>query len=474
MLRRQLLGCAALLPLMPAWQRAAAAPTGGDIDFLLSVFERIHPGLHRYADQAAIGQAAAALRAGWWRAPDVPARYLALSRFLSVIRCGHTYANFFNQDAALFKQVYRDEHCFPLPFQWAGATMIATADVGGIARGSRITAVNGVPAAAILRAMTPFVRVDGDNDAMRRALLSASGADSIETFDVFYQLLFGRPEAFVVDFVGPDGRLAMARLRPIAAAARKPAAAHGAAVDGPSLWPLTDKGKGVFHLRMTGWAVYNGKWDWRAYLAGVFERLQAERATGLVVDIRDNEGGLDCGDEIIARLIDRPLDVAFWDRFTRYRRFPDEFRPWVSTWDDRFYDWGGQVVPAADGFFRFVANEESRIEPAGPRFRGKVVVLTDASNHSATLRFAMIAKRQQLATLVGEATGGSQRGVNGGAFFFVKLPDSGIEVDLPLIAYMPKFPLPAAGVQPDVLASLQAAALARGIDHPLETALRQF
>lgn len=471
--RRQLLACTALLPLTPLWRHAGAAPTGGDIDFLLSLFERIHPGLYRYAGQTAVARAAATLRAGWRRAQDVPARYLALSRFLSVIRCGHTYANFFNQDAALFRQVYSDAHRFPLPFKWSGAAMLATAAMDGIPRGARIVAINGMPAAAILRAMTPLVRIDGANEGMRLALLSATGTDAIETFDVFYQLLYGRPERFLVDYTGPDGRPATAALRPLPSGARKLAAA-GQAATGAATWPLTGKGKGVFHLRMNGWAVYNAEWDWRAYLGDVFARLEAERATGLIVDIRDNEGGLDCGDEIIARLIDRPLQVDFWERLTRYRRFPDEYRPHVSTWDQQFYDWGEQVAPAADGFWRFATAEESRIQPAGPRFRGKVIVLSDASNHSATLRFAMIVKRHRLATLVGDTTGGSQRGVNGGAFFFVKLPDSGIEVDLPLIAYMPKLPLPATGVRPDVAAPLRPALLARGIDGPLEEALRQF
>ena len=35
--------------------------------------------------------------------------------------------------------------------------------------------------------------------------------------------------------------------------------------------------------------------------------------------------------------------------------------------------------------------------------------------------------------LVGQMTGGNQRGINGGAFFFVTLSNSQLEVDLPLV-----------------------------------------
>ncbi|MCS3810253.1 hypothetical protein FHY19_003321 [Xanthomonas arboricola] len=61
---------------------------------------------------------------------------------------------------------------------------------------------------------------------------------------------------------------------------------------------------------------------------------------------------------------------------------------------------------------------------------GRVFVLTSADNSSATFEFARQLQRNGLATLVGQPTGGNLRGINGGAFFFLHLPNSHIEVDL--------------------------------------------
>ena len=47
-----------------------------------------------------------------------------------------------------------------------------------------------------------------------------------------------------------------------------------------------------------------------------------------------------------------------------------------------------------------------------------MVVLVNAANSSATFQFAKLVKDNQLGTLVGQPTGGNQRGINGGAFFF--------------------------------------------------------
>ncbi len=66
-------------------------------------------------------------------------------------------------------------------------------------------------------------------------------------------------------------------------------------------------------------------------------------------------------------------------------------------------------------------------------------------------------QRQRLGTLVGEQTGGNRRGINGGAFFFVGLPESGVEVDLPLIAYWPGTQQPDAGIMPDITVSARTA-----------------
>jgi C-terminal processing protease CtpA/Prc len=100
-----------------------------------------------------------------------------------------------------------------------------------------------------------------------------------------------------------------------------------------------------------------------------------------------------------------------------------------------------------------------------------VLTLVDASNHSATLRFAALLQQHRLGTLVGQRTGGSQRGINGGAFFFMRLPASGLEVDLPLIGSFAPSGRPATGLTPDVTVPLAPGDLSDGRDPVLARAL---
>ena len=72
--------------------------------------------------------------------------------------------------------------------------------------------------------------------------------------------------------------------------------------------------------------------------------------------------------------------------------------------------------------------------------------------------------------LIGEPTGGNRRGINGGAYFFLRLPGTGMEVDLPLIGYFPLRPQPDAGVVPDLLVPVRRSDIASGFDRAMASA----
>jgi C-terminal processing protease CtpA/Prc len=109
--------------------------------------------------------------------------------------------------------------------------------------------------------------------------------------------------------------------------------------------------------------------------------------------------------------------------------------------------------------------------PKGPRFKGQLIVLVSPTNSSATFQFASLVQSSKLGLLVGSPTGGNRRGINGGAFFFLRLPASGLEVDLPLIGTFPATPQPDAGVVPDVTVKETVADIREGVDAVLAAAL---
>ena len=242
-------------------------------------------------------------------------------------------------------------------------------------------------------------------------------------------------------------------------------------------WTLESLPDGVRRLTMPSWALFNSTFAWEAWLGEAMDALSAAQARGLIIDLRGNEGGLDCGALILSRLIDRDLPLSRNQRWTRYRSAPASVRPYLHTWDRSFLDWGDQAQPSTErpGFYRLTRYDDDAesmvIRPAGTRFTGQVAVLCDASNSSATFGFAQAVQQSGAATLIGQPTGGNRRGINGGAFFFLKLPASGIEIDLPLIASFPDTPQPDVAIQPDVLVQTTAEDIASGRDPQMAAAM---
>lgn len=472
--RRSVFLGAAAVAIAPAAWSAELGDISGDIAILRDAYENLHPGLYRYATPAQMSARFDALARAWSRPQTRAEAYLSLSRFLATVKCGHTYANFYNQSDEVQAELFDAQRLLPFHFAWIDDRMVVLANQSSDARlgpGAEILSIDGEPTPRILRSLLRYARADGSNDDKRRALLEVRGYDRYETFDIFFGLTYN-PGVSVRLRVRPPGSSHAETLQAatIDLATRRSAMQSGLADNAPA-WTLTFPDPQTGLLTMPTWALYDSTWDWRAFLDASFAELAQRGATKLIVDVRGNEGGLDCGDDIVARLIDAPLMREPYERRVRYRQTPERLNQYLDTWDRSFRDWGADATPRSDGFYDLRGEGIGVIEPKGPRFRGAIDVLIDAQNSSATFQFANCIKTAGLGRLIGAPTGGNQRGINGGAFFFLRLPASGLEADLPLIGRFPITEKPDAGIEPDVSIALTREDIAARRDAALAFAL---
>ncbi len=492
MRRRQALGFLAASPVLAQAQSAAKKPPpppaapmsaasaaaitelGGDIDLMREILAMLHPGLLRYNAQIQIDTTMTSIKRSFGSAPDLAQRFLVLSRFLAMLKCGHSYANFFNQKPEVQQALFNKKSRLPFAMRWIGEGMFVTSEQdalpSSLTKGTQIGAINGVPVRTMLAALLPYTRADGNNDAKRRNLLNLRGLSKFEYFDIFHGLVYGEPPGgvFRLDVKTPDGKISVVEV-PALTMGERHAQLPAVADDAPRWdWRMTEQGVAV--LTMPDWALSNSQWDWQTWLTDKLESLAADDAAkGLVVDLRGNEGGLDCGNPILERFLkaDSALPLR---RLVRYQKTPPHLNKALDTWDESFRDWGDKAQRFDDRFFALPATDKT-VRPKGTRIDKPLVVLTDAANSSATFSFAQRIKTARVGKLVGEATGGNQRGINGGAFFFVRLPASGLEFDLPLIGTFAQQPAPDAGIEPDVKVDVAAVDIATGIDAQMERAL---
>jgi hypothetical protein len=457
----------------------ASADLQADLALLQRAYTELHPGLYRYQTEAEVAAGFAAVDRYFAADRTVGEAFLALTRLTAAIKCGHSYPNFWNQPEAIANALFEGQDKLPFEFRWIDRRMIVTADhtpAGLLPRGTEVVRVNGVGTRTILDSLQPLARADGSNDAKRVAYLEVQGRDRYHAFDVLFPLVFPVKDSIFTLVVRSPGSNAERTIEVTAltAAARRTQGPAPLQVDDPTapLWQYHESdGLGV--LRMPTWALFDTQWDARQWIDSVLADVTARGVPDLVIDLRGNEGGVDAGNELLARFVEAPITLPAYHRRVRYRTVPADLNPFLDTWDASFRDWGASAVGPDDSLnYRLTRWDDTEdganlIQPASTRYPGRVWVLIGAVNSSATFQFALAVQQSGVATLVGQPTGGNRRGINGGSFFFVRLPRTGFEVDLPLIAGIPPTEEPDAGVVPEILVTPSVADIVTGADAEL-------
>jgi Peptidase family S41 len=459
-----------------------SADLRADAALLREAYESLHPGLYRYRTKAEMDAAFDRLERDYSRDRTLGDAFLSLARFTAYVQCGHTYPNFFNQGDAV-RDALLERPRLPFEFRWLDRRMVVTRSYAPELRaGTEVLAIDGRPVAQILADLMPYARADGGNDAKRVSDLEVQGRGRYEAFDVYFPLVHPRDESrpFALEIRAAPGDPAR-KLQVTAMAAKDRRAVEGTPRGEANPWTYRELEPGVGLLTMPTWAMYNSKFGWEAYLDQLFTEIVASGTRDLIIDLRGNEGGDAVGDRILAHLLAQDAAAEPVERRTRYRTVPATLRPYLDTWDPSFLDWGESAVDAGNGFYRLTKYDNGDvggavIKPKAPRFPGRVWVLVGAVNSSATFEFASAVRRERVGTLVGQPTGGNQRGITGGAFFFLRLPRTGLEADLPLIGQFPVTaqPVPDAGIEPDVHVQPRVEDIAAGRDAELAAVMERI
>ena len=495
--RRRLMQGLALSPLWPAlgpalWPALARAGEGSalsaeqaraDLQLLRRAFNTLHPGLHRRATPAQLDAALAAAERAVAGGSTQAGMFLLCSQIAAAVNCGHTWASHFNARTDLRQLLVAGNDKLPFTLRWVqGRALITGSAAPELAAGSELLSINGRPVAAIAAALLPLLRADGQHAGAvgkRLAQLDTAPGPAGGAMDWLFPLRFP-PE-------GGRWRLTVRdpqRDRPREASRALTVPAIGMTERERSLpapapaWSFEREGDTAV-LRLPTFAFWNSDFKADAFLARTFTAIRG--LPYLVIDLRDNEGGDDAiARQVLAHLLRAPYEAPAVRLESAYEQVPDDLLPHLGTWNRGFFDRRGQATAlpgapgAAGGRWLLPAPTAGRVEPVAAPYLGRTVALIGPQNSSAGFLFARDLQRSGAAVLMGEPTGGNQRGLNSGQIAWLTLPASGVAVDIPLRA---TFTLdedgqapPDQGVLPELPAAPRFEDAAAGADTTMDAA----
>jgi hypothetical protein len=137
---------------------------------------------------------------------------------------------------------------------------------------------------------------------------------------------------------------------------------------------------------------------------------------------------------LLSRLTRQELTQAVTEVWITSYDF-DGLRDHIDTWDPAALNPDPSLfTPREAGGFLVSERASNQLVPferAGNAFDGEIVILTSRRNSSGVTQMVGALSDQEGVTLIGEETGGTQKGPTAGIIWFLSLPESGIVVRVP-------------------------------------------
>jgi len=438
-----------------------------DISLLKSVLYNLHPGIYRYNTKEAFEKNFSDLENLAKKRMPIKLFYLQISQLVNKIKCGHTFPNPLNLEDSV-KSMFFDDKVVPFFFKIINSKIIITNNVSNeslIKNGDEILSINNNTSSSIISKLLTVSRADGNN-ALQKKLNNISNRpnDSYGNtlFDIYYPLFFpnnnkmlsiqvknvkGIKKSYALDYLSSSDRL------------KKYEALFGKVLENENTWNCKMLNSSTTYLKFGTFAFWNSYFNWKNYIDSCFTNINKNKQIeNLVVDLRGNEGGSgNISNYILSMLTSKPLNSESNSKICyRYLSIPDSLKKYLSTWDKSFKqpkDSSSYTLNEIGLYQTKMEVADNPILPNTNSFKGKVYLLVDAECSSSTFEFAWTFQYNKLGQILGEPTGGTKQGLNGFEMFFFTMPNSKMEIDIPLVYFYHK-KAKDEGIKPDILITL--------------------
>ena len=433
-------------------QSLSASEINEDLERMQGSLESMHPGLHLYISPEELQREFDGCRVGQGQTQSLRNTFLRFAAVVDKIRCGHTYAAI---PSSAEEELRRDAVFFPLPLKFLQGKAYVNHKRVEIPCGTEVLSINGIAMSKLVPQLMPFVTGDGFVDEYRYELLS-------DSFSISLAIAFPQKGQFLVEFRRDNGEVGMKTVQGVegrglqasmqtVAFGKKPVIPYRLKQVAPNTVLMAidtfDNGYGAPPFRV-----------YHKFVTKIFKELEkSPQIDNLILDLRLNDGGYTRNEMLLySYLSEKPFREMHAGEATanRIQYKEDLSRLYHSRGMIRGYDrrLSRELEPVGEDRFGLSDDWIPRALPAERRFHGNVFVLTSGRTHSAGACVCVRLQESNKAVFIGEETGGVRGAFTAGTTLVYTLPNSGIELAVPILKYemLKKTPVEhGRGVKPD-------------------------
>lgn len=372
-----------------------------DFRFMIQAIEKHNPTLYQYHSKKTIKNSWDSLKLRL-KAPmqaldyhRILAQAVALAREAHIVlgdKEAPFYAGFFNNEFQIL----------PLEIRWVNNRLYVWRNYSSdsiLAKGDEIVGINGRSPATIQKNIFPYISADGYIETYKHRVFS-------QEFAAHYFWFVEQCDSFKIDCIKLNTKK---KQLVVLNALSRPQMSQWAKIKGfkketalgiSQIYSLYQQGTtavlGLHNFEEIICATHNV--DAATLYKKVFERIRKNKTKNLVIDLRNNKGGL--------------------------KEFADELMPFV-------------LKKNRKGYYRTLTNVQGQVLftffPARHRwyFNGKIYVLVNGATFSTAALIALYLKSYSKATIIGEETGSRMEGFAAGSLHYCRMPHSNIMLGIP-------------------------------------------
>ncbi len=415
-----------------------------DFTIFEKALKEAHPGLYRYNTPVHFDSILARTTLKLDHPMTRQEFYQTLLPVAVQVKCGHTK---FHPDENWSDNYYfGTDRVFPLKLYIHGdkAWIIDSYDPKiKVSKGAEVLSINNLPMSEIISRLLPGFFSDGNNITFKYIEMS-------HYFSAYYANLIDAPDSFTIKCRSGNDYSTL-KVPSISHSMideyEKEQNGNNSAEEPYSLEILP--GKTALLTISSFWM--GGDGAFKRFLKNSFSAMRQNGVDNLIIDVRNNEGGNDKrGALLLSWLMNEKF--RYYDRLQATTKSKYTFAQYAHL--PKFYGIMRHLIKKTDtGTYVWNHNRNLKMQkPKKNSFSGKVYILINGGSFSVTSEFASVAHYLKRAVFIGEETGGGYYGNNSGTFVIVTLPNSRLNVGIPMLAYytaVKNYPYPDRGIIPD-------------------------